>query len=97
MKIRVIKEEPYIDVSKVPVGKVDIEPGSGAKSTLSSVDPETGKMTWDVEYKIDPKHVYEKLDDIVRYMDRESLPKGSDFDKIKDIIKKVKNQVHRLM
>jgi len=93
--VKEIVEDAYIDLSKVKVGDTKIDPETGVKSTLSAVDPETGKITWDVSYKVDPKQVYDKLDSLVNYM---SAEKGdTELSKIKDILKKLKNQTSRLM
>mgnify|MGYP003342559982 CR=1 FL=1 len=63
--------------------------------SLSSIDPETGKYGWDVDYSIDPKFVYNALDKLVNYMDK--TEKGSDLEKIKDILKNLKNKTHRMI
>jgi hypothetical protein len=93
--VREIVEDAYIDLSKVKVGDTKTDPETGVKSTLSAVNPETGKLTWDISYEVDPKQVYEKLNDLVNYM---SAEKGNtELGKIKDILKKLKNQTSRLM
>ena len=95
MKIKIVKEDSYVDTSKVDVGKTNIDPETGVKTTLSDIDPETGKLTWDVLYDVDPKFVYNKLDQLVDYMKK--AEDGTELAKIRDILKSLKNKTHRLM
>ena len=55
-EIRKIVEDAYVDLSKVKVGDTKTDPETGVTSTLSAVDPDTGKLTWDVSYEVDPKY-----------------------------------------
>jgi len=82
------------EIAESEVGQSTMDPNTGIKSTLTSVDPETGKYSWDVDYTVDPKHVYNELDKLVKYMDNAN---DGDLGKIKDILKKLKNQAHRLI
>lgn len=95
MKLKIIKEDSYVDTSKVSVGKTDIDPETGIKTTLTDIDPETGKLSWDVNYDVDPNFLYSKLDQLVDYMKK--APEGTELAKIRDIIKTLKNKTHRLM
>jgi len=93
--VREIVEDAYVDLSKVKVGDTKTDPETGVTSTLSAVNPDTGKLTWDVSYEVDPKQVYDKLDQLVNYM---NAAKGNtELSQIKDILKKLKNQTSRLM
>lgn len=82
-------------VNEREIGQSEIDPETGVKTTLKSIDPETGKYAWDVEYEINPKYVYDKLDQLVNYMDK--AEKGSELEKIKDILKNLKNKTHRMI
>lgn len=93
-ELRKIVEDSYIDLTKAKVGSSSVDPKTGIKSTLSAVNPETGGLTWDIDYTVDPEKVYNDLDKLVKYMDS---AKGGDLGKIKDILKKLKNQAHRLI
>jgi len=91
----ILAEDPYVDLSKVKIGDTKIDPKTGVKSTLTAIDPETGKLTWDVFYEVDPQQVYEKLSELIEYMSREKS--NTELSKIKDILKKLKNQTSRLI
>jgi hypothetical protein len=92
-EIRKIVEDAYVDLSKVKVGDVQKTPGVTTK--ISDINPETGKLSWDVSYEVDPEQVYKKLDDLSDFL--KNAPKDSEMGKIGDIIKKLKNQAHRLI
>jgi len=93
--IKELVEEAYVNPSSVEIGKTKTDPETGIKSTLKSIDPETGKFTWDVEYDVDPKFLYDKLDQLVDYLQK--VPKGSELAQYKDILKNLKNKTARLM
>jgi len=93
-ELRKIVEDSYLDLTKAKVGSSSVDPETGIKSTLSAVNPETGGMTWDIDYTVDANKVYNDLDKLVKYMDG---AKDSELVKIKDILKKLKNQAHRLI
>jgi hypothetical protein len=93
-ELRKIVEDSYIDLTKAKVGSSSVDPKTGIKSTLSAVNPETGGLTWDIDYSVDPEKVYNDLDKLVKYMDS---AKGGELEKIKLILKKLKNQAHRLI
>jgi hypothetical protein len=99
-ELRKIIEAAYsdvnIDVEKAlkKIGKTEVDPETGVKTTLSNVNPETGKMSWDVSYDIDPSYLYTKLGDLVNYMRK--APEGSEMAKIREILKTLKNKTSRL-
>lgn len=90
------KDGVYVDIdqAQAQLGKTVTDPKSGIKSTLSAVNPETGGMTWDIEYEVDPERVYNELDKLVKYM---NSVKDGELLKVKDILKKLKNQTSRLV
>ena len=83
------------EIAESEIGKTEINPETGIKSTLTTIDPETGRMDWDVTYDIDPSFLYDKLSQLVDYMVK--VPEGSELSKIRDIIKNLKNKTHRLI
>ena len=93
-ELRKIVEDSYIDLTKAKVGSSSVDPKTGIKSTLSAVNLETGGLTWDIDYTVDPEKVYNDLDKLVKYMD---VVKDGELEKIKLILKKLKNQTHRLI
>ena len=92
-EIRKIVEDAYVDLSKIKVG--DVQKSPGVTTRVSDINPETGKLSWDVTYEVDPEQVYKKLSDLVDLL--KTAPKNSEMSKVGDILKKLKNQVHRLM
>ena len=87
-------------VNEREIGQTETDPETGIKTTLSSIDPETGKYGWDVDYSVDPQFVYNKLDQLVNYMDK--VEKGTELGQIKDILKncmenKLKNAIQLYM
>lgn len=92
-EIKKIVEDAYVDLSKAHVG--DIQKTPGVTTKLTNIDPETGKMSWDVKYEVDPQILYNKLSDMVEFM--KDVEPGSEIDKIKSIIKQLKNKAHRLI
>lgn len=91
MLIDKLDEAAYADLSGIEVGKQDYDPRSGARSTVSDIDPETGKVSWDVQYDVSAKEVHEKLDDLINFIGKTNP--GSDMHKIQEILKSVKRQV----
>ena len=83
------------ELVEAEISKTEIDPETGVKTTLQSIDPETGKLSWDVDYKADPQFVYNKLSQLVDYM--KDVDSNSEFGKIKDIIKTLKNKTSRLV
>jgi hypothetical protein len=92
-ELRKIVEDAYVDLSKVKVGDVQKTPGVTTK--VSDINPETGKLTWDVKYEVDPEELYKKLSDIVDFM--KTAEPGSEISKIQDVLKQLKNKAHRLI
>jgi hypothetical protein len=92
-ELKKIIENAYVDLSKVKVGDVQKTPGVTTK--ISDINPETGKLTWDVTNEIDPQQVYKKLVDLSNFL--KDAPKDSEMSKIGDVVKKLKNQAHRLI
>jgi hypothetical protein len=93
-ELKKIVEDSYLDLTKAKVGSSSVDPETGIKSTLSAINPETGGMTWDIDYSVDANKVYNDLDKLVKYMDSAN---DGELGKIKDILKKLKNQAHRLI
>jgi flagellar biosynthesis/type III secretory pathway chaperone len=94
-ELRKIVEDAYVDLSKSKIGDTKIDPVTGVKSTLTAIDPETGKLTWDISYEVDPQQVYEKLSELVEYMSGSKI--DTELGKIRDILKNLKNKTSRLV
>jgi hypothetical protein len=77
------------------VGETEVDPETGIKTTLTSIDPETGKHAWDVSYEVDPKFLYNKLDELVVYLRK--AEEGSELAKFRDILKNLKNRTARVI
>jgi hypothetical protein len=77
------------------VGETEIDPETGIKTTLTNIDPETGKYSWDVKYEVDPKFLYNKLDELVIYLKK--AEQGSELAKFRDILKNLKNKTARVI
>lgn len=77
------------------VGETEIDPETGIKTTLTSIDPETGKHAWDVSYEVDPRFLYNKLDELVVYLRK--AEEGSELAKFRDILKNLKNRTARVI
>jgi len=71
------------------------EDTSGISTKLTDINPETGKMSWDVSYNVDPEVLYHKLGDLVDLL--KDAPKGSELEKIAKALKLLKNQTRRLI
>ena len=83
------------EIAEAEVGKTETDPETGIKSTLTKIDPETGRREWDVKYDVDPKFLYNKLDDLVKYLDK--VPKDSELAQFRDILKNLKNRTARII
>jgi hypothetical protein len=96
MRIKIVKEAdstPYVDLSTAKIGqKVS---GDIATTTLTDIDPETGRLTWDVDYNVRPEELYKRLNDLVDFLKR--APGNSELGKIRDDIRSIKNKTHRLI
>ena len=90
----ILKEAPYIDLSKSKVGTTSIDPTTGTKTTLSDIDPETGKLTWDVDYGVKPEAVVTKLEDIIDYLG--PAEEGTELSKLKGILTLLRKRVKKL-
>jgi hypothetical protein len=77
------------------VGETEIDPETGIKTTLTNIDPETGRREWDVAYEVDPKFLYNKLDELVVYLKK--AEQGSELAKFRDILKNLKNRTARVI
>jgi hypothetical protein len=77
------------------VGETEIDPKTGIKTTLTNIDPETDKYSWDVSYEVDPQFLYSKLDDLVVYLKK--AEEGSELAKFRDILKNLKNRTARVI
>lgn len=86
-----LSEIAYADVSGISVGKQEYDPSFGAKTTVSSVDKETGRVGWDVAYEVTPEKVHEKLEDLIDFIGKQQP--GSEMDKVVSILKNLKRQV----
>lgn len=86
-----LREIAYADVSGIPVGKQEYDPQFGAKTTVTSVDKETGRVGWDVAYEVTPEKVHEKLEDLIDFIGKPKA--GSEMEKIASILKSLKRQV----
>ena len=73
-------------LKEVEVGDVDIK--SGRKSTVTSIDPETGAVTWDVTTVPEMDTTFKKFAQLRDYIEQLSADKKDD-PKFKEIAKKV--------
>lgn len=92
--LNILKEEPYIDLSKEKVGTTTVDPETGVKTTLSDIDPETGKLTWDVDYGVKPEAVITKLEDLIDYLG--AAEEGTELSKLKGILTLLRKRVKKL-
>ena len=77
------------------VGETEVDPKTGIKTTLTNIDPETDKYSWDVSYEVDPQFLYSKLNDLVVYLRK--AEDGSELAKFRDILKNLKNRTARVI
>lgn len=78
-------------VEDIEVGKVEKQPGVTTK--VSGINPETGKITWDVKYELDPEILRDELDKLVKLFPSQIEGEMSD---IKNILTKLRNKATRL-
>jgi hypothetical protein len=83
------------EIAELEIGKTQTDPETGVKTTLTNIDPETGRHEWDVKYDVDPKFLYNKLEDLVKYLDK--AEKGSELAQFRDILKNLKNRTARII
>ena len=80
-------------------GKKNESDGPGSipepETTVSSQDPETGKISWDVTYEVKPKELYKRVDDLVKFLER---AKGNpELDTIRLSLRNLRAKISRLM
>lgn len=92
--VDIIKEAPYVDISKEKVGQVNIDPETGVKTTLTDIDPETGKLSWAVDYGVKPEAVITKLEDIIDYLG--AAEEGTELAKLKGILQLLRKRIKKL-
>jgi hypothetical protein len=83
------------EIANEEIGKTISNSKIGSKTTLTAADPEAGKYSWDVSYDIDPRFLYNKLDQLINYLQK--APKESELSKFRDILKNLKNRTFRIM
>ena len=83
------------EIVEAEIGKTETDPQTGVKTTLTKIDPETGRHEWDVKYDVDPRFLYNKLEDLVNYLDR--VEKGTELAQFRDILKNLKNRTARII
>ena len=83
------------ELAEEEIGQTVTDPQTGVKTTLKSINPETGRREWEVKYDVDPKFLYDKLDQLVDYLQK--VPKDSELAQYRDILKNLKNKTARLM
>lgn len=87
----------FIDILKEDdseFGKRKVDPTSGVTTIFKGQDPDTGKMSWDVENTIDMEFVHNKIKELIKYM--ENAEEGSQEDKVKKILKYLSVSVAKL-
>ena len=92
--VDIIKEAPYVDISKEKVGQVSIDPETGVKTTLTDIDPETGKLSWAVDYGVKPEAVISKLEDLIDYLG--PAEESTELSKLKGILQLLRKRVKKL-
>lgn len=79
---------------KLPERKVgDIDVDKGIKSTVKSIDPETGTISWDIEYVPAFDSVYKEFDELRRAIAK--LDQKTDDQTVDDIAAKIKAEFNR--
>ena len=91
--IKELVENSYIDTSKLKIGQKTSS--DATTTTLTDIDPETGRLTWDVKYDINPEELYKRLSDLVDFLRK--APGNSELGKIRDEVKSIKNRTRRLI
>jgi hypothetical protein len=92
--LNILKEEPYIDLNKSKIGTTSIDSETGTKTTLSDINPETGKLTWDVDYGVKPEIVITKLEGLIDYLG--AAEEGTELSKLKGILQLLRKRVKKL-
>lgn len=79
---------------KLPERKVgDVNVDSGIKSTVKDIDPETGTISWDIEYVPAFDSVYKEFDDLRKAIAQ--LDQKTDDSIVDDIAAKIKAEFNR--
>lgn len=89
-----VDEIAYADLSGMKIGSSSVDPTSGVKTTVSGIDPETGKVSWDVDYQIDPMHIKNELEKLIDYIGK--VEPGSNFEKFQTVLKQLQRQASKL-
>jgi hypothetical protein len=89
----ILSEDSYIDTSKLKIGQKTSS--DTVTTTLTDIDPETGKLSWDVKYDVNPEELYRRLSDLVDFLRK--APGNSELGKIRDEVKSIKNRTRRLI
>ena len=71
----------------------DTETEKGTKYTVTDIDPETGRISWDVEYVPAWDSVYKEFDDLRKVISK--LDKKTDDKVVDDIAAKIKSEFNR--
>ena len=71
----------------------DTETERGVKYTVSNVDPETGKISWDIDYVPAFDSVYKEFDDLRKVIAK--LDQKTDDEVVDDIAAKIKSEFNR--
>jgi len=72
----------------------DVEEKSGIKTTVTNIDPETGQISWDVEYTVDYLKLFKEVTDMLETAKEVALATDEPFfkDHYNDV-RKLKNQL----
>lgn len=91
-----LNEETYADLSGIGVGQTSKSTDSSFQTTVKDIDPISGKVSWDVKYSVDPKLVYQKLEDLINFIGNKGA-KNDELRKIQGILKSLRRQTARLI
>ena len=79
---------------KLPERKVgDVDVARGVKSTVKDIDPETGTVSWDIEYVPAFDSVYKEFDELRNAIAQ--LDQKTDDPTVDDIASKIKSEFNR--
>jgi hypothetical protein len=81
------------DASVLEIKIGDIQVSKGIKSTVSDIDPETGQVSWDIEYIPAFDSVYKEFDSLQKIITQ--LDQKTDDAVIDDIASKIKAEFNR--
>lgn len=91
-----LNEETYADLSGIGVGQTSKSTDSSFQTTVKDIDPISGKVSWDVKYSVDPKLVYQKLEDLINFIGSKGA-QNNELRKIQGILKSLRRQTARLI